>query len=167
MRSTASFPKPVYIRKETSDNGVEERDTLKILNEFLTKEQSEIIMGIDLMCIDKKKGIAEFYKAGAAPTYIIRRGSSYEIGTASLPIGILDEVSIEYNKCKLMKGDVIIMISDGFLSLGPAVFEDYLFGIKIEDDDSPVDISGKIMNAAEELGLLYKDDITVVSMKIY
>lgn len=124
-------------------------------------------MGIDMLCVDRKNGVAEFYKAGAAPSYIIRRGSSYEIGTASLPIGILDEVNIEYNKCKLMKGDTIIMISDGFLSLGPAVFEDSLYNMKISESDSPVDISEKIMRAAEKMGLLFKDDITVVSMRIY
>ena len=159
--------KGVNIIKKLTDNGVEERDALKVLNDFLAKGQSEIIMGIDLASIDKKTGIAEFYKAGAAPTYIIRRGSFYQIGTASLPIGILDEVNIEYNKCKLMKGDVIIMISDGFMSLGSAIFEDNLFGMKITEKDSSADISSKIMNAAEQLGLLLKDDITVVSMRVH
>ena len=83
-----------------------------------------------------------------------------------MPIGVLDEVNIEYNKCKLTNGDVIVMISDGFLSLGPAVFEEYLCGLKIEKEDSAVDITGKIMYAAETLGLIYKDDISVVAVKI-
>ena len=165
--ASAQSRKGSNIIKKLTDNGVEERDALKILNEFLTREKSEVIMGIDMLCVDRKNGVAEFYKAGAAPSYIIRRGSSYEIGTASLPIGILDEVNIEYNKCKLMKGDTIIMISDGFLSLGPAVFEDSLYNMKISESDSPVDISEKIMRAAEKMGLLFKDDITVVSMRIY
>lgn len=155
------------IIKKLADNGVCERDSLKILNEFLAGEKSEVIMGIDLLCIDKNGGIAEFYKAGAAPSYIIRRGGFYEIGTASLPIGILDEVNIEYNKCRLMRGDTIIMISDGFMSLGPAVFEDRLVDMKISEEDSPSDIAGKIMRAAEEMGLLFKDDITVAAMRIY
>jgi len=39
--------------------------------------------------------------------------------------------------------------------------------MKISESDSPVDISEKIMRAAEKMGLLFKDDITVVSMRIY
>lgn len=154
------------IIKKLTDNGLSEKDCLQVLNDFLSKKGEEIIMGVDLCCIDKKNGVAEFYKAGAAPTYIIRKGNSYEIGTASVPIGVLDEVNIEYNKCKLTNGDVIVMISDGFLSLGPAVFEEYLCGLKIEKEDSAVDITGKIMYAAETLGLIYKDDISVVAVKI-
>ena len=154
------------IIKKLTDNGLSEKDCLRALNDFLSRNGEEIIMGVDLCCIDRRNGIAEFYKAGAAPTYIIRKGNSYEIGTASVPIGVLDEINIEYNKCKLMPGDIIVMISDGFLSLGPAVFEEYLCGLKVEKDDSAVDITGKIMYAAETLGLLYKDDISVVAAKI-
>lgn len=154
------------IIKKLTDSGVSEKDCLKALNDLLSKGDEEVVMGVDLCCIDRKNRVAEFFKAGAAPSYIIRKGNSYEIGTASVPIGVLDEINVEYNKCKLMSGDVIVMISDGFLSLGAAVFEEYLCGLKIEEDDGPTDVTGKIMYAAETLGLIYKDDISVVSVKV-
>ena len=59
--------------------------------------------------------MATFFKAGAPPTYIRRRGEVERVAQSSLPVGILNNIKLSKSSVRLSKGDVIVVLSDGAL----------------------------------------------------
>ncbi|MBQ2880948.1 MAG: SpoIIE family protein phosphatase, partial [Clostridia bacterium] len=146
--------------------GVEKEDAIKVINETLIKSEYETVLALDLTIIDLKTGLCEFIKAGAAPTYIIRNGSLYELGSRSVPIGILDEISLEYERSKLISGDIILMISDGMIADGSEWLSVLVRGLSKAELQSPLLLSDGIMTAAKHLKKNLSDDLTVIAAKI-
>ena len=146
--------------------GVEKEDAIKVINETLIKSEYETVLALDITMIDLKTGVCEFIKAGAAPTYIVRNGSLYELGTKSVPIGILDEVSLEYERSKMLSGDIILMISDGMISDGSEWLSFLIRGLSKAELQSPLLLSDSIMSAAKHLDKNFSDDLTVIAAKI-
>jgi hypothetical protein len=68
---------------------------------------------IDLMELDLVSGECEFYKSGAAPSYVYRNGGLFKLRSCTMPIGILDEADTKSVKFDLSAGDVVVMMSDG------------------------------------------------------
>ncbi len=146
--------------------GIEKEDAIKVINETLIKSDCETVLALDLTVVDLKTGICEFIKAGAAPTYIIRNGSLYELGSRSVPIGILDEISLEYERSKLISGDMILMISDGMIADGSEWLSVLVRGLSKAELQSPLLLSDGIMTAAKHLKKNQSDDLTVIAAKI-
>ena len=165
MAAKQSFKGSNILRK-LIDNGVEKADAIKVVNEMLLKSKDEIIMGIDLAVIDLMNGNCESFKAGAAPTFIVRNGNAFEIGSASLPIGMLEETNFEYNKYRLVSGDYIVMISDGFLSLGTKWIAEFLRNKCVKEDCSCLDITNGITAQAKHMKIQAKDDLTVIAARL-
>lgn len=145
--------------------GMEREDVLRILNENLKQGEEESIMGVDIACIDLMTGRCELFKAGAAPTYIIRNRNVFEIGTASLPIGILDEADVARNRCMLLDRDYLIMVSDGFTSDGGKWLTELLNQVASTAGDC-FGITDALIRAARELGIETQDDLTVIAVQI-
>ncbi len=155
--------KGATVIKKLMDNGIEKADALRIVNEMLLNSKKEIIMGIDLIVIDLLSGLCESFKAGAAPTFLIRDGVPYETGGASLPIGMMEETDLIYNKYNIRCGDRIVMVSDGFVERGTGWIKDYLTEACSETDVPSLDISSGLTERAKRLGLNKKDDLTVIT----
>jgi len=146
--------------------GVEKEDAIKVINETLIKSDCETILALDITIIDLKTGICEFIKAGASPSYIIRNGNLYELGSRSVPIGILDEVSFEYEKSKLISGDIVLMVSDGMISEGSEWISLLIRGLSKAELQSPLLLSDSIMTTAKHLQKNLSDDISVIAIKL-
>ncbi len=146
--------------------GVEKEDAIRVVNETLIKSEYESVLAIDLSVFDLKTGVCEFVKAGAAPTYVIRNGNLYELGSKSVPIGILDEVELEYERSHLISGDVLLMVSDGMISDGAEWLALLIQGMSDLELKSPLLLSSSIMTAAKHLKKNIMDDITVIAAKI-
>ena len=129
---------------------------------MLVSEGSETILGLDLAVIDLLTGKCDMLKANAAPTFILRDGNVYEIGSASLPIGIFEEVNIKENKCMLVDGDVIVMLSDGLLSGGSKWINEYIKVLAGNTPDSFA-ISNGLMTEAVKRNMVLNDDLTVIT----
>ncbi len=146
--------------------GVAKEDAIRVINETLIKSEYESVLAIDLSVLDLKTGVCEFVKAGAAPTYVIRNGSLYELGTKSVPVGILDEVQLEYERSRLLSGDVLLMVSDGMISDGSEWLALLIQGMSELELRSPLLLTSSIMTAAKHLKKNIMDDLTVVAAKI-
>lgn len=70
---------------------------------------------VDLAAMDLYTGVCEFYKIGAAATFI-KHGDVVEcISSASLPAGIFHQVEIEKCSRQLEDGDFVVLLTDGVL----------------------------------------------------
>jgi len=118
-------------------------------------------MGIDIAILNERTGLCEFVKAGAAPSFILRNGEIYEIGSSTLPIGILEDVSSGKSRCQLKDGDVIIMISDGYICNDGEWLKNILSSVDTKKYD-PVCLASFVNEEAKNAGLSQKDDISVI-----
>jgi stage II sporulation protein E len=138
--------------------GFDKESALKLVNSVLMlKSNEETFATVDITVINLVTGLAEFVKAGAAPTYVKRGTSVYELGCSSLPAGILAEARFEKARCKLKESDMIIMASDGVTSVGSKLLT------KIASDykgESPAELAEIILNEAIKINGKV-DDMTV------
>lgn len=87
---------------------------IKILNSsMLFKSADESLATMDIASIDLHNGALELYKAGAAPTVILKSGRAGKAVSTSMPIGILPDVSFDRAGIKLSAGDIVVLVSDG------------------------------------------------------
>ncbi len=87
---------------------------LKLVNSaMIFKSSDESTATVDIATIDLYSGQADFFKAGAAETYVVK-GKKVGVATCNAyPAGILNEVSFDKTSTFLKKGNVIVMFSDG------------------------------------------------------
>lgn len=78
-----------------------------------SRTDNEALATFDAMILDDSTGEAEFIKAGAYLSYVLRDGSVTKIEGDTLPIGIFGEPRLFRKKIRLQKGDIIVMTSDG------------------------------------------------------
>ena len=79
------------------------------------RTDNEALATFDALILDDSAGEAEFIKAGAFLSYVLRDGSVSRIEGDTLPIGIFGEPQIYRRKVRLQKGDIIVMTSDGIV----------------------------------------------------
>jgi len=88
--------------------------SLKIINSsMLFKSTDESLATVDITTIDLFNGNCELLKAGAAPTFVRRRGKIGKAQSNSLPPGILRNVAFDKAKINLKSDDIVVMVSDG------------------------------------------------------
>jgi len=114
--------------------GVSYDAALKMVNSaLLVKSGDESLATIDVCSIDLFTGRANFYKAGAAPTFIVKAGKAGCLESTSLPAGILHGVSFEKSSVTLHEGDIIVMVSDGVTNTGAEWVKSELGGLRAAD----------------------------------
>ena len=80
---------------------------------LIAKSGDESLATLDIACIDLFTAQAEFYKAGAACTFL-RRGRRVEVVEASsVPVGIMPQVEFASYNRELSPGDLVVLVSDG------------------------------------------------------
>lgn len=83
------------------------------------KSQEEGGATLDLLTLNLYTGQGLLFKAGAAPSFLIRGGKVRMLEGNSLPVGILPQVVGSSTPLSLSPGDYLVMISDGVLDDGP------------------------------------------------
>ena len=97
--------------------GVDYDAALKMVNSsLLIKSGEESLATLDIVSIDLFTGIAQFMKAGAAPTFVRHGNKVVRIESSSLPAGILMGVGFEKKSMTLGDNDLVVMVSDGCLA---------------------------------------------------
>ena len=92
---------------------------LKIVNSaLLLKSGEETLATADVAAVDLFTGRAEFYKAGAAPTFLLKNGRAGYVQSDSLPAGILEGAAFEKSSLTLREGDRLVLVSDGVTATG-------------------------------------------------
>ena len=97
-------------------------ELISMLNSFLRsvsyENRVECSATLDLFEIDLMNGRSKFYKCGAAPSYVYRKGRLFKLRSETMPIGILPDVDLKTSSLELRRGDVIVMVSDGVTGEG-------------------------------------------------
>ena len=107
----------LFLRGILSSGGRSAEGALRLLNGFLRNRGGgsihECSSTVDLMEIDPYACRANFYKSGAAPTYVFRNGSLFKLRSHTVPIGIIKELDFRKIDLELTEGDLVVMVSDG------------------------------------------------------
>lgn len=105
-------------------------ELISMLNSFLrgacSEYRAECSATLDLFELDLMNGHSKFYKCGAAPSYVYRKGRLFKLRSETMPVGILPDVDVKISSLELRRGDVIVMVSDGVTGEGeecPWLFE--------------------------------------------
>ncbi len=145
--------------------GLRYESALKLINSaLLVKSGEESLATLDITSLNLHTGLADFYKAGAAPTIVRKGGKVGIVESTSLPAGILGGVAFEHASIMLGENDMILMMSDGAVTTGVDWIMNELEKYKGND---PEELCNKIAGAAKlrrEDGR--EDDITVVCQMI-
>lgn len=99
--------------------GMEPEEALNTLNSALALRGDEEggFTTVDLLRLDLFTGEAGFYKLGAAPTYIRRKGAVSRVSGTTLPAGLnAGGAGADVSKLRLEVGDSVVMVSDGVVS---------------------------------------------------
>ena len=141
-------------------NNISPDNALRIVNSLISvKSINESLSTLDVAMFNLFSGKVEFFKAGAAVSFVRKSGKCNIIEGVSLPIGILDDVTFAKEKVMLSKGDIIVMVSDG------VIVDSYEWIIeeieKFNKADPHILVETIAYIAAEKSEKTRRDDITV------
>lgn len=98
------------------ETGFEKETAIRMMNSAMVMHGEDgMYSTVDMAAMDLYTGNCEFYKIGAAPTFIKRQEQVDMVESASLPAGIFQQVEIERSNRQLQDGDFVILVSDGVL----------------------------------------------------
>ena len=145
-------------------SGASKTVCLEMLNNLLLSKNDETFSGIDLLEIDKLNGSAYFIKAGAAPSFVLRKSRLYKICSETPPVGIIPTFSAESTRFALEKDDVIIMVSDGVIqSDSDGIWLSEL--IHLDTANEPALLASKLIEKSKEINIR-RDDASACVIKI-
>ena len=120
---------------------------------------------LDLLTIDLFTGRAGLFKAGAAPSFLVRNGEPRMMEGASLPMGILDAVVGRSTSFTLEDGDLLVLVSDGVLCDGSAwILQQLQLSARL--GHTPAQLANTLADSALRRSGQRQDDITVAVARI-
>ena len=156
----------VEMLEELLGAGFPVKTAVQMMNTALVIGREEVrFCTVDVALFDLYEGACEFVKAGAAATFLKRQGEVEIIRSATLPIGVLQDIEIDTETRRLESGDYVIMVTDGVMDALPAGEQDVLMCTFIQDTDilTPRErahhILGRVLEWSGEVPL---DDMTVL-----
>lgn len=130
------------------------------------KLRQESFATVDLTIIDKEKATADFYKMGAAKSFVLREGRIRRIERPALPVGIVAELKFSHVRVRLKPGDRIIMVSDGITEADRGDLEASWLEDFLRDNAASLGArtlaSGIVAAARDKYGARETDDLTAV-----
>lgn len=163
----------VSLLEDLLELGLDRESALRTVNSVLVlRSTEEVFATVDLMSVDMTTGQAEFTKIGAAPTFVMRGRDVLCIPAQVVPIGILEDVSLESTRRMLQPGDMVVMMTDGVMeALGDLTASQkrswmsrFLASTRHE---CPEDLASAVVARAVSLchdGL--SDDMSVIAVKL-
>ncbi len=138
---------------------------IRIVNSSLImKSTDESMATVDGLSVNLFTGEAEFFKAGAAISFIRSDREIFIIEESSLPLGILREVHFEKTSYNLKPGDIVLLVSDGITAGDCGWINDELLSWSTNNMD---DLAGHIVElAALRQDRFTGDDLTAVAVKL-
>ena len=87
---------------------------IKVVNAALmVKDSDESFSSLDLVSVDLFTGKADFYKAGAAFSPVLKGNKLVKVELSGMPVGILENADFSHSSLHLSEGDIIALVSDG------------------------------------------------------
>lgn len=141
--------------------------SLRMLNNLILSRCSdsagECSSTVDLIELDLITGKASFIKGGAAPSFVVRRGTVQRLQAGTFPIGIIRKLDTQASSYDLKVGDTVVMISDGVMQDDPDCkwLTEYLASCGEKD---PEEIVYEICRRASEFP--NHDDCSAIALRI-
>lgn len=138
---------------------------IKLINSsLLVKAPDESLATIDIAKLDLYTGEAEFLKAGATASYVLKDRSVAKIESTSFPVGILKGAKFDRFQMKLSDHDIVVLVSDGVTATGMDwVGSELELGAK----KSAKELAVRIAKEAQRRRIDgHSDDITVMVAKM-
>lgn len=148
-------------------SGVSPALAMKLLNSAMLLRDGENwgYATVDLMCMNLFTGEADFYKYGAAPTYVKSGGALKKLRCTSFAPGLEQESGKAPDELHmhLKPGSVAVIASDGVVSDGR---DEWLRRLLSDSDDRDMKtLAGSVVRAAiREYGR--SDDMTALAVKV-
>lgn len=120
---------------------------------------------LDLLTIDLYTGRAGLFKAGAAPSFLVRGGVPRMLEGASLPMGVLDSLVGRSTTFALDAGDWVVLVSDGALTDGSEWLMQQL-QLCVKLGHTPQQAAQAVADAAARRAGEKQDDITVAVVRL-
>ncbi|MGI6031514.1 MAG: SpoIIE family protein phosphatase [Eubacteriales bacterium] len=124
----------------------------------------ERVTAVDVTVVDLYSGRCDFIKAGAAPTYVKKKGVVHRLENRCVPTGVLDHIRPDTASLTLWENDMILMVSDGVAG------EDDTFLLELlqkQDFRSPRELCEAVLVACQQRsGGVLQDDCTILAMLI-
>ena len=96
--------------------GFKKETAIRMMNSAMVIQGEEgIFSTVDMAAMDLYTGMCEFYKIGAAATFIKRGGAVECISSGSLPAGMFHQLEIDRASRQLQDGDFVVQVTDGVL----------------------------------------------------
>lgn len=131
---------------------------LETMNSLLALRGGAGAVTVDLCQLHLDTGLAELYKWGAAPSYVLDRSGAKKIGTATPPPGIsVHKIRRQREKLSLRRGEVLILLSDGVDG------EDALGQSELSPDLPPGELAAKLLERGAGNG---EDDATAAAIRL-
>lgn len=135
--------------------GFEPQSALRLVNaSLLVKSEDESLSTVDCLHVDRFSGRACLIKAGAARSYLLRRGEVRIIEKASLPLGILRSTDAAGIELQLEPGDIVVLTSDG----ADKTDEPIVQALRAWDKDEPAQLADHLLECVGSTD----DDVTIL-----
>lgn len=151
--------------------GFSKETAIKMMNSAMViRGEEDIFSTIDVASVNLYDGNAEFYKVGAAATFIKKKHEVECLLSTSLPVGVSNKMEVDEIKKQLQDGEILVMVSDGVLEYLQVPNPEETMGEMIETMD--INNPGKLAKGILERVLLYTggkvmDDMTVLAAGIW
>lgn len=161
----------VEMLEELLKAGFPQRTALSMINTALVMGREEICFSTaDMAILNLYDGSCDFFKAGAAPTFIRREDKIEHIYSQSLPLGVVQNQEPEETQIKLYSGDTIVMVTDGVLDALPSGEQENILDTIIQEAvlENPEELAHYILQSVlEHSGDEPQDDMTVLVASLW
>lgn len=146
--------------------GFGQETSLKMINSTLAlKMDKDMFSTIDLLVVDLTTGSADFYKIGAAESFI-RKGKEIEtIFSKTYPAGMLPQVDTDGIRRVFTGGEVIVMATDG-VTEASIIHGEGIRRAMYDNTEMQLLADDIIGDAEKKSGGTPRDDMTVVAVRI-
>ena len=161
----------IEMLEELLQAGFPKETALSMMNTALVMGREDVCFStMDLSVFDLYTGNCEFYKAGAATTFIRTRDKMEHVYSDHLPLGVVQNQMLKKVEKKLDSGDMVIMVTDGVLDALPSEEQEHLLDLIIQGTsiENPKELAHYILEKVLELGTKTPcDDMTVLVAGIW
>lgn len=161
----------VEMLEELLEAGFPVKTAIQIMNTALVIGRDDVRFStIDVSLFDLYSGTCEFVKAGASATFIKKKEGVERISSATLPIGVIQEIDIDVEKRELESGDFVIMVTDGVMDALPTGEQETLMETFILEAaiNNPKELAHHLLGRVLEwTGELPLDDMTILVIGIW
>lgn len=163
--------KMIEIMEEMLSTGMEEEVCIQLLDSILSfQPEKEKYATLDFFQLDLFAGVGTFFKIGACPCLLKRKGQIEIIETKRTSIGMNSlQKELPFYRKKMESGDMLVMFSDGVLdSMSQDQLEILTELLKKQDAVRPQAIADQIFDEITQMEEYEnRDDITILVLGIW